>query len=128
MCKGVVSQPLKLHCNAVACASCVTNSVVLTASTQCPCCQDGVNLVPALVQPAPDLTQRLLHDVMVTCDTCNIDIRAGDYDSHECHRSGVLEKQCISKVIHRILSENTKENAIQIKTGGTVSIEKMPFY
>ena len=52
MCKGVVSQPLKLHCNAVACASCVTNSVVLTASTQCPCCQDGVSLVPALVQPS----------------------------------------------------------------------------
>ena len=83
-----------------------------------------MNLVPGSVQPAPDLTQRLLCDVMVSCDTCNRDVRAGDYDSH---RLGVIEEQCASKVIRRILSENTKDNIIQIKTGGTVS-DKQFFY
>ena len=76
-----------------------------------------MNLVPGSVQPAPDLTQRPLCDVMVSCDTCNRDVRAGDYDSHECHRLGVIEEQCASKVIRRILSENTKDNIMQIKTG-----------
>ena len=80
-----------------------------------------MNLVPGSVQPAPDLTQRLLRDVMVSCDTCNMDVRAGDYDSHECHRLGVIEEQCTSKVIRRILSESTEDNVIQIKTRGTVS-------
>ena len=85
-----------------------------------------MNLVPGSVQPAPDLT-RLLCDVMVSCDTCNRDVRAGDYDSHECHRLGVIEEQCASKVNRRILSENTKDNIMQIKTGGTVS-DKQFFY
>ena len=40
-----------------------------------------MNLVPGSVQLVPDLTQRLLCDVMVSCDTCNRDVRAGDYDS-----------------------------------------------
>ncbi|KAL5496438.1 hypothetical protein EMCRGX_G012721 [Ephydatia muelleri] len=119
ICKGMLSQPLKLHCNAVLCAKCIADSIATSASTQCPCCEGAVNLVPGSVQPAPDLTQRLLCDVMVSCDTCNRDVRAGDYDSHECHRLGVIEEQCTSKVIRRILSENTKDNIIQIKTGGT---------
>ena len=42
-----------------------------------------MNLVPGSVQPALDLTQRLL-DVIVSCDTCNMDVRAGFYDTHEC--------------------------------------------
>ena len=87
-----------------------------------------MNLVPGSVQPAPDLTQRLLCDVMVSCDTCNRDVRAGDYDSHECHRLGVIEEQCASKVIRRILSENTKDNIMQIKTGGTVSDKQFFLY
>ncbi|KAL5503387.1 hypothetical protein EMCRGX_G010326 [Ephydatia muelleri] len=107
--------------NAVVCAKCIADSIATSASTQCPCCEDAVNLVPGSVQPAPDLTQRPLCDVMVSCDTCNRDVRAGDYDSHECHRLGVIEEQCASKVIRRILSENTKDNIMQIKTGGTVS-------
>eukprot|EP00731_Ephydatia_muelleri_P003032 Em0001g3032a len=101
------------------CAKCIADSIATSASTQCPCCEDAMNFVPGSVQPAPDLTQRLLCDVMVSCDTCNRDVRAGDYDSHECHRLGVIEEQCASKVIRRILSENTKDNIIQIKTGGT---------
>ena len=118
ICKGMLSQPLKLHCNAVVCAKCIADSIATSASTQCPCCEDAVNLVPGSVQPAPDLTQCLLCDVMVSCDTCNRDVRAGDY--HECHRLGVIEEQCTSKVIRRILSQNTKDSIIQIKTGGTV--------
>eukprot|EP00731_Ephydatia_muelleri_P022320 Em0014g911a len=66
ICKGMLSQPLKLHCNAVVCAKSIADSIATS--------------------PAPDLTQRLLCDVMVSCDTCNRDVRAGDYDSHECHR------------------------------------------
>ena len=71
----MLSQPLKLHCNAVVCAKCIADSIATLASTQCPCCEDAVNLVPGSVQPAPDLTQRLLCDVMVSCDTCNRDVR-----------------------------------------------------
>ena len=77
----MLSQPLKLHCNAVVCLKCIADSIATSASTQCPCCEDAVNLVPGSVQPAPDLTQRLLRDMMVSCDTCNRDVRAGDYDS-----------------------------------------------
>ena len=124
ICKGMLSQPLKLHCNAVVCAKCIADSIATSASTQCPCCEDAVNLVPGSVQPAPDLTQRLLCDVMVSCDTCNRDVRAGDYDSHECHRLG---ERCASKVIRRILSENTKDNIMQIKTGGTVSDKQFTY-
>ena len=75
------------------------------------------------MQPAPDLTQCLLRDVMVSCDTCNMDVLVGDYDLHECHRLGVIEEQCTSKVIRRILSEKTKDNLIQTKTRGTVRDE-----
>ena len=118
-------QPLTLHCNAVVCTKCITDYMYIasSASTQCPCCDDSVNLLPSSVQPAPVMIQRLLHDVMVSCTTCNKHIRAGDYGTHNCHKADVQEEICASTVIHRILSESTKDNIMQIQTGGTVSKE-----
>ena len=58
--------------------------------------------------------------MIILCETCNRDVQAGDYDSHECQRSGVLEEQMACKVIRRILSESTSDNILQITTGGTV--------
>ena len=121
MCKGMLSQPLKLHCDVVVCAKCVVDAITTSASARCPCCEDAVNLLPSSVQPASDIIQRLLCDVIILCETCNRDVRAGDYDSHECQKSGVLEVQMACKVIRRILSESTSDNILQIKTGGTVS-------
>ena len=69
------------------------------------------------------MIQRLLHDVMVSCTICNKHIRAGDYDTHDCHKADVQEEICASTVIRRILSESTKDYIIQIQTGGTVSKE-----
>ena len=100
MCEQMLVQPLTLHCNAVVCTKCISDYIATSASTQCPCCDDSVNLLPSSVQPAPVMIQRLIHDVMVSCTTCNKHIRAGDY-----------------------LSESTKDNIIQIQTGGTVSKE-----
>ena len=120
MCKGMLSQPLKLHCDVVVCAKCVVDAITTSASTRCPCCEDAVNLLPSSVQPASDIIQRLQCDVIILCETCNRDVRAGDYDSHECQKSGVLEEQMACKVIRRILSESTSDNILQIKTGGTV--------
>ena len=119
----MLSQPLKLHCNVVVCAKCIVDAITTSANTQCPCCDGAVNLVPSFVQPASDIIQRLLCDVIISCETCNRDVRAGDYPSHECHISEVLEEQMAGKVIQRILSESTNDNILQIKTGGTVSYD-----
>ena len=90
-------------------------------------CQHSVsmlNLLPSSVQPAPAMIQRLLHDAKVFCTACNKHTRAGwDYDTHDCHKADVQEEICASTVICRILSESTKDNIIQIQTGGTVSKE-----
>ena len=67
MCKGMLSQPLRLHCNVVVCAKYVVDAITISASTRCPCCEDAVNLVPSSVKPASDIIQRRLCDCCVSC-------------------------------------------------------------
>ena len=95
MCEQMLVQPLTctLHCNAVVCTKCITDYIATSASTQCPCCDESVNLLPSSVQPAPAMIQRLLHDVMVSCTTCNKHIQAG---THDCHKADVQEEICAS--------------------------------
>ena len=48
-------------------------------------------------------------------------IKAIEYDSHRCTESVTRqEMQLVSKVVHKML-DASKENIIQINTGGTVS-------
>ena len=72
------------------------------------------------MNPAPKLIQQLLRDVMVWCESCTSSIKAIDYTSHCCSTVRKQEMQLVSKVVHQMLS-TTKENYIQIPTGGTVS-------
>ena len=48
----------------------------------------GVTNTTTTAKPAPPLIQTLLKDIMVKCVRCKRDIRAGDYDTHECYQSG----------------------------------------
>ena len=81
---------VKLHCNVLSVL--LMPNVATSASTRCPCCDDAAHLVPRSMQPASDIIQRLLCDVIILCETCTRDVQVGDYDSHECQRSGVLEE------------------------------------
>ena len=68
------------------------------------------------------IIQLLLYDVMVCCRSCDRSIKAIEYDSlHRCTESVTRqEMQLVSKVVHKML-DASKENIIQINTGGTVS-------
>ena len=63
----MLSQPLKLHCNVVVCAKSIIDAITTSASTQCPCCEDAVNLVPSSVQPALDIIQCRLCNMQQGC-------------------------------------------------------------
>ena len=119
ICLGVLSQPMQLPCDRLVCATCLIEWIHVTAA-RCPCCYSSARLECKLVNPAPQLIQQLLHDVMVWCESCTSSIKAIDYDSHCCSTVRKQEMQLVSKVVHQLLS-TTKENYIQIPTGGTVS-------
>ena len=41
-------------------------------------------LIAAQLKPAPQLIQTLLADILVQCQTCRKEIRAGEYGTHKC--------------------------------------------
>lgn len=116
MCKQMLVQPLTLHSNAVVYAKCIVDSIA-TPAVSAHACKDNVPSLCIQLQ-----TWHNICSMMWWCTVLHV-IRAGDYDSNNCHRVSVEEKQCASRVIHWILSESTKYNIIQLQTGGTVSKE-----
>ena len=57
------------------------------SEVKCPCCFMESPIQPQQLKPAPPLIQTLLKDIMVNCVRCKRDVRAGDYDTHECSTS-----------------------------------------
>ncbi|KAL5517527.1 hypothetical protein EMCRGX_G003086 [Ephydatia muelleri] len=51
---------------------------------KCPCCFMQSPIQPQQLKPAPPLVQTLLKDIMVKCERCKRDVKAGDFDTHEC--------------------------------------------
>ena len=120
ICLGVLAQPMQLPCGKLVCATCLVEWIHLCAA-RCPCCHSTAPLECKDVNPASSLIQQLLHDVMVVCGTCKSSVKAISYDSHCCTTVQRQEMQLVSKVLHQMLNAS-KENSIQIPTGGTVSL------
>ena len=108
---------MQLPCGKLVCATCLVEWIHLCAA-RCPCCHSTAPLECKDVNPASSLIQQLLHDVMVVCGTC---MKAISYDSHCCTTVQRQEMKLVSKVLHQMLNAS-KENSIQIPTGGTVSL------
>ena len=57
---------------------------------------------PQQLKPAPPLVQTLLKDIMVKCERCKRDVKAGDYDTHEC---STLPTKVEVKMASRVLKD-----------------------
>ena len=120
ICLDVLRQPIQLPCDRLVFATCLIEWIHLNA-TYCPCCHSTTPLTSKNLKPAVQIIQLLLYDVMVCCRSCDRSIKAIEYDSHRCTESVTRqEMQLVSKVVHKML-DASKENIIQINTGGTVS-------
>eukprot|EP00731_Ephydatia_muelleri_P023087 Em0015g670a len=54
------------------------------SEVKCPCCFMQSPIQPQQLKPAPPLVQTLLKDIMVKCERCKRDVKAGDFDTHQC--------------------------------------------
>ena len=121
ICLSVLAQPMQLPCGKLVCATCLVEWIHLCAA-RCPCCHSTAPCLECKdVKPASSLIQQLLHDVMVVCGTYKSSVKAISYDSHCGTTVQRQEMQLVSKVLHQMLNAS-KENSIQIPTGGTVSL------
>ena len=65
---------------------------------------------PQQLKPAPPLIQTLLKDIMVKCVRCKRDVRAGDYDTHECSTLPTkVEVKMASRVLKRQASTGPEQ-------------------
>ena len=79
-------QPLELPCRALVCTMCTVQlfRAFNCNDVKCPCCYSETPVIPSELKPAPPLVQALLSNVMVHCITCTRDMRACEYNTHEC--------------------------------------------
>ena len=88
---------------------------------KCPCCYSETPVIPSELKPAPPLVQALLSNVMVHCITCTRDMRACEYNTHECSVSPTrTEVQMASQVLTR-LADTSPDKIFSMPTKGTVS-------
>eukprot|EP00731_Ephydatia_muelleri_P019457 Em0012g282a len=71
-------KPLELLCGALVCTKCLQEWIATSGAVNCPCCSEGGPLVSSHVRPAPD---------------CSRDVKAGDYEGHECVPSLTPEEE-----------------------------------
>ena len=120
LCVDILAQPSQLPCSTLACAQCIIQWVVTTASVHCPCCFLQQPIVLPLLQPASHLVLPLLKDVVVHCVSCSRDMRAGAYEEHECVLTlTASEERAAAGLLKRAIST---KGIIQLGTGGTVSV------
>ena len=63
----------------------------------------------------------LLSDVLVNCTDCSRDIKAGDYEGHDCVPSLTPEEEKqAAGLLKRAISTSPDKGIIQLPTGGTV--------
>ena len=66
-------------------------------------------------------TSLLLSDVRRHCAGCNMDIRSGDYEGHECVPSLTPEEERqAAELLKRAISTSPDKGVVQLATGGTV--------
>ena len=120
LCSSLLTQPLELPCSMLVCTSCIVEWVAATGGENCPCCSDDDLL---LIRPAPHLILLLLSDVLVHCVSCNRDMKADAYDSHEC--TPLLtpdEEREAAVLLKKVVSSSAEKRVIQLATGGTFKI------
>ncbi|KAL5509654.1 hypothetical protein EMCRGX_G005056 [Ephydatia muelleri] len=72
---------------------------------------------PQQLKPAPPLVQTLLKDIMVKCERCKRDVKAGDFDTHECSTLPTkVEVKMASRVLKRLASTSPEQTLLC--TGG----------
>ena len=106
ICLNILCQPLELSCRALVCTYCLVHCFLLfnCSEVKCPCCFMQSPIQPQLLKPAPPLVQTLLKDIMVKCERCKRDVKAGDYDTHECSTLPTkVEVKMASRVLKRLV-------------------------
>ncbi|KAL5487179.1 hypothetical protein EMCRGX_G019751 [Ephydatia muelleri] len=120
VCSNILSQPLELLCGALVCAKCLQEWIAASGTVNCPCCSEGGPLVSSYVRPAPGVILLLLSDVLVHCTDCSRDVKAGDYEGHECVPSLTPEEEKqAAGLLKRAISTSPDKGIIQLPTGGT---------
>ena len=91
------------------------------SEVKCPCCFMQSPIQPQQLKPAPPLVQTLLKDIMVKCERCKRDVKAGDFDTHQCSTLPTKEevKMMASRVLKRLASTSPEQTLLC--TGGKVS-------
>eukprot|EP00731_Ephydatia_muelleri_P011647 Em0006g541a len=75
---------------------------------------------PQQLKPAPPLIQTSLKDIMVKCVRCKRDVRAGDYDTHECSTLPTkVEVKMASRVLKRLASTSPEQTLNVLEESGT---------
>ena len=111
-CPILLHKPLELSCRALVCTNRLVHCFLLfnCCEVKCPCCFMESLLQPQQLKPAPPLIQTLLKDVMVKCVRCKRDVRAGDYDTHECSTLPTkVEVKMASRVLKRLASTSPEQ-------------------
>ncbi|KAL5493971.1 hypothetical protein EMCRGX_G015225 [Ephydatia muelleri] len=139
-------RPIQLPCQTVVCADCLAHYLVKNGCLQCPCKGCCTKLTAESLKSAPSIYVNLLKDVALHCSSCNVDIRAGLYQSHKCNASSptslpllappaLVAQASIScsppinceqgqdqdspaRIIHRMLSSSPEPDVITVPTGG----------
>ncbi|KAL5471210.1 hypothetical protein EMCRGX_G029301 [Ephydatia muelleri] len=77
---------------------------------------------PQQLKPAPPLVQTLLKDIMVKCERCKRDVKADDYDTHECSTLPTkVEVKMASRVLKRLASTSPEQTLLC--TGGKITAQ-----
>eukprot|EP00731_Ephydatia_muelleri_P017420 Em0010g518a len=118
---NILSQPLELQCGALVCTKCFQEWIAASGAVNCPCCSEGGLLVSFHVRPAPGVILLLLSAVLVHCTDCSRDVKAGDYDGHECvpTLTPEEEKQALG-LLKEAISTSPDKGIIQLATPNSV--------
>ena len=111
-----------LSCRALVCTYCLVHWFMLfnCSEVKCPCCFMQPPIQPQQLKPAPPLAQTLLKDIMVKCERCKRDVKAGDFDTHECSTLPTkVEVKMASRVLKRLASTSPEQTLLC--TGGKVN-------
>ena len=114
LCSNILSQPLELQCGALVCVKCLQEWIAATGAVNCPCCSEDGPLVSSHVRRAPGVILLLLSDVLVNCTDCSRDIKAGDYEGHDCVPSLTPEEKQAAGLLKRAISTSTDKGIIQL--------------
>ena len=123
-CPILLCQPLELSCRALVCTDCLVHCFLLfnCSEVKCPCCFMESPIQPQQLKPAPLLIQTLLKDIMVKCVRCKRDVRAGDFDTHECSTLPTkVEVKMASRVLKRLASTSPEQHHSSWETSELLS-------